>query len=476
MTQVTKRTVLIINLSILSLFVSILFSSNSHTTTNAQSPNDKSDAAKSQLPLSRDALNVFGALNEWRISAGLWPLVLNDTLNRMAQDHANYLIALSELPKGGDIHNDAQGRTPPQRAFQSYSWPAYANNAQWVAAGEVAYVGANERRAIEYWQGSDIHNRTVTSSAYREAGVGVVPHPYGYLYIVVLGSQPDVLPVSLDPLSNRLYFTQEAYRYAKGNTQLGDITQVQIVNDESKIDREGWRSWAATIEWNDGLAARVAVYSDGRNQVLYPFTTWQSVAWTRPLITAIEEGQVRLVPPPMVETSTPISATQSDLPTAFPTSTPFGYSAATAFPTNPPLPTVTLLPTATPTRPAGNPQLLLVYDTRSFTLINISTGPLNLSSMIIESANGRLAATRWDTQFATVPMNAIPANGCVRAWSWNEGSNPPAPSECNFARSVLTVAPTALFWTADFSISGASGVWETCSAVAGRCEVFLPNP
>lgn len=474
MQSVSKLMVIVSVLLLMAVLMSLLFvSGGSVTTTSAQEP------AADVLPLSEAGLAVLAGLNEWRIAQGLWPFTLNDNLTEIAQAHADYLIALPALPKGGDIHIDGQGRRPAQRAYQDLSWPAYSDNPDRVAVGEVAYVGASDRRAIEYWQGSDIHNRTVTNGAYREAGVGVVPHPYGNLFIVVLGARPDVLPAAYDPLENELYLSQETYQYAAGATTLQSVTQLQLAPDESSFSDTNWQSWSATVPWENSGAERVVFYGDGVNRVSFAFDPVRDVVWTPQLLRAVQDGRIDLTPPERkapVVVSTPAApdSTQSSdtvgLPTAFPTNTPPFVTAeptilATAFPTNTPLPTAA---------PTGEPDVILLYNQRAFTLFNATNGPLNLSAVRFEGANGSLNAPRWDTEFATASVASLPSGDCVRAWSWDDSSDHPQPPECGFVRSVLTLSPTSLFWTADFTVLVAGNPVASCSAIAERCEVYLP--
>src|SRR5579871_2308409 len=71
------------------------------------------------------AQQVLTLMNTWRIQQGLWPLRENATLDQMALDQANYISSLPEIPNEPQIHNDAKGETPPQRAkLPQYNWPS----------------------------------------------------------------------------------------------------------------------------------------------------------------------------------------------------------------------------------------------------------------------------------------------------------------------------------------------------------------
>ncbi|MEM6529254.1 MAG: CAP domain-containing protein, partial [Chloroflexota bacterium] len=189
-------------------------------------------------------LEVVALLNEWRISQGMWPVKLNDTLTRMAADQASYVLSLPSWPD--NPHADAQGRSPRQRAVDfQYDWPYY-NNEERVAVGEIVATGANPAFAINYWQNSEIHNSTVTNRGYREVGVSVRPHPFGNMYMVVFGSRPDVVPALVDPLDGQIHLQLEEYQFRDGGNWITTIEEFQIVPDVlTPLDDSAWRPWSA---------------------------------------------------------------------------------------------------------------------------------------------------------------------------------------------------------------------------------------
>jgi hypothetical protein len=80
----------------------------------------------------------------------------------------------------------------------------------------VGWVG-KEDTGLEFWKGSDIHRETITNPGFREVGVAAVPHTWGHIYIVVLGSRPDVLPALADPRGDNLFLTQDTFKFGIGN-------------------------------------------------------------------------------------------------------------------------------------------------------------------------------------------------------------------------------------------------------------------
>ncbi len=248
---------------------------------------------------------TIAALNAWRLEVGLWPLQPNPTLTRMARDQANYLMSFPSLP--GDVHIDALGRYPRQRAVEEYDWPAYGNTAR-VSVGENVYVGASTDIAISYWQGSSIHNQTVTNAAYREIGVATVPHAYGNLYVVVFGSRPNVFPALTDPTSNTLYFSGERYQYAAGGDWIATVQEYQIVPTVlSPLQDDMWLPWSGQMTLASSEPFVIA-YRDDEKLVMLQVDPQVDIAWLPANLPAEEEPPAASVP--------------AAIPTALPTNTP----------------------------------------------------------------------------------------------------------------------------------------------------------
>jgi uncharacterized protein YkwD len=224
-------------------------------------------------------LALIAALNEWRISTGLWPLRPNKMLEQMAVAQAEYVLSLPEIPDGGEIHTGPGGENPRQRAVE-YGWPYYGTSDR-VAVTEIAYVGAGEDAALLFWESSPIHRQSALSAAYREVGVAALPHPYGFLYIVVLGARPNVLPVLIDPVESQLYLSTERYEYAATGGGIQEVVQVQVLpSAEGPVDDAAWTPWALTLPAPEGLGVPFyVVYSDGINQLITEVNPAVDVAW-----------------------------------------------------------------------------------------------------------------------------------------------------------------------------------------------------
>lgn len=230
-------------------------------------------------PYDETRMVMIAMLNQWRIREGLWPLQINDILMQMAQDQADYLIGLPALPRGGDLHLGRQGEYPAQRAVGSYGWPSYGSAAR-TAIGEVAYVGRSERSAYEYWNTSSIHSNTILSSAYREVGVGVVLHPYGQLFIIVFGARPGILPVLVDPVNERVYFSDERYQYASGGKWFQKAQQVQyLVSEGSALLPDEWMTWTLSLSRQITPAPFAVAFTDGQNTIVSTVNPAVDVVW-----------------------------------------------------------------------------------------------------------------------------------------------------------------------------------------------------
>jgi uncharacterized protein YkwD len=202
------------------------------------------------------ALEIIAQLNQWRLEVSVPPLKPNTTLHDLALDQATYLSTLSELPNGNDLHIGRNGEGVRERAlYPQFNWPPYGSTQQ-VAMSEVAAVGTVES-AVTFWHGSELHRETITSPLVREIGVAAVTHIWGHIYIVVLGSRPDVLPALLDPRSSSVYLTQDAW--------LGNQSSLQVqLFDSSGRPLGGLAAWTPTMVLPANVLEKVYVlYTNG---------------------------------------------------------------------------------------------------------------------------------------------------------------------------------------------------------------------
>lgn len=407
---------------------------------------------------------VIQAINGWRLEQDTWPLRENPTLERMAYDQASYILTLPSIPEGGAIHTGATGAGPMERAqFPQYNWPAYGRT-DYTAIGEIAYVGRSADAARRFWETSAVHRTAALNPGYREIGVAALPHRFGYVYIVVLGSRPNILPAIADENTDTLYLSNERYTWAR-SPWIRNVQRVRLFDSEGRPLSSDWLNWQPELPLPNGAGDQLFVeYVDANNVVTLAEVSLEAGDDVLPLITAQPSATLR---PTQSATSTPLpsptaQATQAQTPQ--PTQrVPAGSPTATA-----------QVVAAVPTASTGN--MLLIYDARSFTLVNTSQAPLNVRELVIQTSSGTtFRVTAWETQWLSGSLTALAASDCLQAWSWQETSTLTPPSRCRQRRSVLTLAPTALFWKlGDFEVRLGDRVLAVCSATATQCEVAVP--
>lgn len=377
---------------------------------------------------------ILGLLNEWRLSLGLTPFRLDDTLEAMALYQANYLVTLRTIPDGPNIHKGRGGEGVKERAlFNQFNWPYYGRPEQ-IQIGEIAAV-RTAAGAITFWKSSSPHRRTVTNPAYREIGIAAFRRGVGYIYVAVLGARPNVLPALADTDHDRLYLSNELSGYAaQQQPWLHTADQVRLFDGAGRPLSAGWIPWQATLDLPDDAGDKLYVlYTDGSTEALSEVDLAQDVV--------VLPGYV---PPP-----DPVLAL---------------------------LPAATAAPTATPAPP--RPEIVLVYDDRSLTIINNARRPLDLYGLELSSGAVRLPMTWWldaPGASANFQLYAFPPGDCVQAWSFAESTPPRKPAACDVrraARSHLTRAQ--FFWLeGSFEVLLDGSVVGTCEAAARRCEVDL---
>ncbi|NDJ75438.1 MAG: CAP domain-containing protein [Chloroflexi bacterium] len=434
------------------------------------------------------AAQTISAINFWRVNEGLWPLVVNPTLQQLALDQAQYLASLPDIPD--DIHLGPGGVSPQGRA-RAAGWPTY-NNPQQIAIGENGYVGANTRRAMNYWENSAWHRRAMSNPAYREIGVGVVPHPLGHIFIVVFGGRPNVLTTPADPINGLLYLTDEEFQWATGDRWIKDVTAVQLYDGEGR-PMTGWIPWERTLPLPDSPFSRLYVaYSNGSIQVISVVDLSENVVLLPETLALIEgastvaepepelepepfnESQVTVIgnnPPAEPETSAVAVATAPEEPPA---------SADTAGADTPQAATSdsdnVQQPAGDPPPPPPGPEITIVYTARTLTVLNNSGEPVDLSGIMLESADGGLAASRWQS-FSGVALSSYPSGHCLQVYGWNETGDVPLPSGCNYLDSVINIDPARRFWRSNaFEVRLGDTVLARCAVGGGECTVRLPAP
>ena len=280
------------------------------------------EAVANQIPsifteYNQEELNLIAGMNEWRLSEGLAPFHPNATLTRMARDQAAYLISLPSLPN--DIHADAQGRQPRERAISDdYRWPYYGRTDR-TNIGENGYVGASVDVAINWWSNSEIHNSAATNAGYREIGVAAVPHPWGFIYITVFGSRPNKFPIIVDQNSNTMYIMSEQYRFASGGDWLTDVQEIQFVDSVlTQLDDAGWIPYSKAVEIPRTGTYAVALRGDGKT-VIGEVDTVQNILIVS---NTLPDEPAPSTPPPTPSPTPQPAVDASSWDFLFPTNTP----------------------------------------------------------------------------------------------------------------------------------------------------------
>jgi len=176
-------------------------------------------------------------------------------------------------------------------------------------------------------------------------------------------------------------------------------------------------------------------------------------------------------------TPIPPTMTLTPLPTATFTATPLVPPTRTLSPLITPVlftPMPTLLPTiqatATPELP---PDIRLVYDTNSFTLLNVSGRRLDLSKLRFQSDNGQLETTVWDTEFLTEPLNNFSNDDCLQVWGLKLNLVQEKVSDCEVRHGWIAVKDTQLFWNnaSTFVVLNDGELIGQCNVIENRCDI-----
>jgi uncharacterized protein YkwD len=379
------------------------------------------------------ALEVLGLLNEWRLEEGLLPFKINPTLEAMALYQAQYVFSLRETPNGAAMHTGRNGEGILERAlFDQFNWPYYGRPER-ITVGEIAAVNSAED-ALTFWHHSPPHRATVTNPGYREIGVAALPHPFGHLYVAVLGAEPDVLPALVHPETGELHLSNELSRYATWDTWIQEVTEVRLFDGQGRPLQDDWIPWSETVELPEDVGDKVYVlYTDGNVEVM------SEVDLERDIIV---------------------------LPGHYPPPDPALLIQLT--------PQATLAPTLTPEPP--RPEVLILYDNRSLTVVNQSRLTLNLGYLELEGAGMTLPMTTW-SDVGTANIYQFPAGDCVQAWAGGEFNSPRKPGECRVLRSGRSnLRPNQLFWlNGNFNVLLDGEVIATCEQGSRRCEVDIPD-
>jgi len=418
----------------------------------------------SQTSLDSEIKELARQLNVWRTALGLGPLVYNPILERMALAQADFLLRLPSLPS--DLHAGAGGENPRARSqLPEFSWPTYGHP-ELMSVTEIAAIGSIET-AIDFWQHSDIHNRSVINPTYREIGIAAYPYGSDTMFIVVLGGRPDVLPVLLDLENDELYLTTEKVEWQ--GEWIGDVTEYRFLKEDEQPLTD-WLEWERIIEMPEDLVDEMFFieYSDSdENRADYELAfqpIWSSVALPEgmPVITATPTLAVGEVLP----TGTPEPTISSS---AFSTNTP--VPTATIIPS--PIPTLTPFPTFTPTPTPLPKHIILTYTDELFVLYNAGAEAIDLSESRFQREDISFVGHFWEEVSEGLNISALPSMQCLTIQAETDVIFE-APEQCVAVRSIVLEPDPRYFWLGDFEVLLYDEVVAVCDGDAETCEIILP--
>ncbi len=328
------------------IIVISLFASFFHTSRPVQATEDTSTTA----------LEIIAMVNQHRISLGVHPLALNPTLSKMALDQVLYLQSQNFHPPDYDYHRDVNGEYPRQRALR-YKWPTFGPDKRQIEIGENAGVG-DLQFIFDYWRKSPLHKTAMENPAYREIGVGVVPHKFGFFIILVFGSRPNVFPTLFDPERCEL-FTANEYHSSNTGPWIRSIQTMQLKTASGSPITEPieWRP-KLIIPANTGYNFSLVLAGDNQETTTeVDLLTAHNTAIIPTTLPMLESGEITTrcvsdapvvvaVPPVVTEAST-LAPTEAPIIATTPVPTEAPVVAAATTPA-PPTAQANIPPTATP--------------------------------------------------------------------------------------------------------------------------------
>lgn len=180
----------------------------------------------------------------------------------------------------------------------------------------------------------------------------------------------------------------------------------------------------------------------------------------------------QLPPTPTAETQTVANDAPTLMSAAVSTASPTAIPMTE--PTTEPTAELTIEPTTAPEQPAATqppaPNVLLIYDNVSFSLINTSGRRLSLANVTFRSESGSFDPVGWAN------YRRIPNDNCLRIRDAGAGNRNP-PGECHKLLSLLLIGQTAMFWTESdtFDVLQGSSVIATCTTDTDRCAIYVPQ-
>jgi hypothetical protein len=368
--------------------------------------------------------DIVGYVNQARNTTGVPSLILSSELVAAAQAHSDDMAATNTLSHAGSDGSQFWERM--QRA--GYTLTTGAENV-------LFRYDTNAEATFKQWQESAAHNENMMNPAYIEIGVAYAPATDGKLYFtMVLGARQGVTaPPLTDPLPTRTpqpatatpTSTSEAVLPAT-NTAVGLIFPTATLNLPSPTATD-------TALPPTALPAASPTSADARQAIV-----------AQAARDSLQYFSVAL-------------ASQAGIPL--------------------PPPTIAAFPTDAPT-PFLGPDLLLVYDDDTFTLINVSGKRQYVRLLYFESATGSFSAERWINPYLSRALEAFTPDDCLQIWRTSTSTIPQKPPTCQTRHSYAIVSPPGQFWRNTDKFIVVNNLEETrtvavCEVAAGVCPVNL---
>lgn len=121
----------------------------------------------------------------------------------------------------------------------------------------------------------------------------------------------------------------------------------------------------------------------------------------------------------------------------------------------------------------SEPNVLLIFDEVSFTLVNVSGSTLSLKDLKFRSDSGKWDAKTWG---GPTVYNALPNDLCLRIRDSAAGNRNP-PGECKDLHGLSITGGDALFWrgVGEFEIRQKKDLLASCKTDTDRCAIFVPQ-
>jgi len=152
-------------------------------------------------PVHSSAAELIDAVNALRAKQGLPPYQVNDILMDLAQAHAEYMASVHM----SNVHTDAQGRRPFQRALDAgYPVAGDLSLGGWYSENVTGGGGMTAEQAVQQWMGDALHQGTMLSTVLKDVGAGVAVSGNTYFYCLDTALSTGGTPVSYTPPPPRL--------------------------------------------------------------------------------------------------------------------------------------------------------------------------------------------------------------------------------------------------------------------------------